>query len=83
MAAILFGIDITLYKFSLDNKNYTINLCYKIDKFSMIAISSVAALSLLTIFAQIGGNRIDCCPTTLIDVHTRAKVPLSLEKLIV
>lgn len=56
MAAILFGLAITLYNLNLYNRGYNINLCYRIDKFSMIAISSFATIGLLTIFSQIGGS---------------------------
>ena len=56
MAAILFGLVITLYNLRIYNKGQNINLCYKIDKYSMIAISSFAAVGFLTVFAQVGGN---------------------------
>ena len=56
MAAILFGLAITLYNLRLYNKGNNISTCYRIDKFSMIAISSFATIGLLTIFAQIGGR---------------------------
>ena len=56
MAAILFGLVITLYNLRIYNNGHNLTLCYKIDKYSMIAISSFAAASFLTVFAQIGDN---------------------------
>ena len=56
MAAILFGLVITLCNLRIYNNGHNITLCYKIDKYSMIAIASFAAVGFLTVFAQIGGN---------------------------
>ena len=56
MAAILFGLAITLYNLRIYNKGHNITSCYKIDKYSMFAISSFAAVGFLTVFAQVGGN---------------------------
>ena len=56
MAAILFGLAITLYNLRIYNKGQNISLCYKIDKYSMIAISSFAVVGFLTVFAQVSGN---------------------------
>ena len=56
MAAILFGLVITLYNLRIYNKGNNITLCYRIDKYSIIAISSFAAIGFLTVFAKIAGH---------------------------
>ena len=48
--------SITLCNLRIYNNGHNITLCYKIDKYSMIAIASFAAVGFLTVFAQIGGN---------------------------